>query len=86
MEAFITTLVERIPNKDTFLGTKCKLSLVGTKAMDKCSTPKYSERDIRYNASGRIRQFETVNRSLEVEIARRHSIYKMSCSQDCIPP
>ena len=84
MEAFITTLVERIPNKDTFLGTKGKLSLVETKAMDKCSAPKYLERDIKYKASGKVRQFGTVKRSLEVENAGRHPIYKMSYSQDCI--
>jgi len=85
MEALITTLVERIPNKDTFLGTRGKLSLVGTEAMDKGNTSKYTERDIRYKESGGVRQFETVKRSLEVENMGRHPIYKMSCSQDYIP-
>ena len=84
MEAFITALVERIPNEDTFLGMRGKLSLVGTEAMDKCSTSKYTKRDNRYKANGGVRQFETIKRSLEVENAGRHPIYKMSYSQDCI--
>ena len=38
MEAFITALVERIPNEDTFLGIRGKFSLVGAEAMDKSYT------------------------------------------------
>lgn len=86
MKAFITMLVERIPNKQIFLSTRGKLGLVGTEAMDKCSAPKYSERDVRYKASSRIGQFEAVKRSLEIKNAGRHSVYEMGGSQDCIPP
>ena len=52
MEAFITALVERIPNEDTFLGMRGKFSLVGAEAIDKNCTSKNTERDIRYKASG----------------------------------
>lgn len=82
MEAFVTSLVERIPNKDSeHMG---KLSLVRVMTMDKRNAPKHPEGNIRKR--GRVRLFEAFKRSLKMEDTRRHPINKMSGSQNCIPP
>ena len=86
MKAFVTSLMKRVPNKDTFLSMGGKLSLVRAITMDKCSASKYPEGNIRNKKRGRLRLFEAIKRSLEVKDTGRHSINKMSYSQNCIPP
>ena len=86
MEAFVSSLVERVPNKDTFFSMGGKLSLVRAKVMDKRGAPKHPERNIKSKACGRVEGFEALKRGLEVEHTGRHPIYKVGCSQNCIPP
>ena len=86
METFITSLIERVPNKDAVFRMKGKLSLVRAITMDKSSAPKHREGNIRNKLCGRVCLFEVFKRSLELEDTRRHPIDKMSCNQNYISP
>ena len=54
--------------------------------MEKCNAPKHPEGNIRKKTRGRVRLFEAVKRSLEVEDTGRHLINKMNCNKNYIPP
>ena len=54
--------------------------------MDKASALKNLKRDIENKPRGRVGLFKGFKRGLELEDTLRHTINKMSSSENCIPP